>query len=261
MEMNKRITSDTIALINEDKLSPFHLLAYTDKVKQNLLSDGVPQASLDPSRKGFEQDKALTLNPPSICFENSAHEFKEALEGVRRQGAGTVENSEEHILNPYRTAFSGFNKMLEGENELNFDIKFYPDNYLGDGDLLVRSMPIEDVKHKKLVYGFVDVSRCDKVRDISGTSFDDNKAFLVSQSSHSWPGVRLSRFPLFDLKAPQVMGVIGIALEWGATQKHLKISNHSSSEIFVDAEPLDVRNHMSVAVADLTAPRRRLALH
>lgn len=97
--------------------------------------------------------------------------------------------------------------------------------------LLLRTLPILASVRRREIFGEVRLDNWKDAREISGMSCNAARTFLIQYPLNTVM-MRMSRFPLYGIFAPQVHGVIGMALEEpGEADARLVIENYSQTNI------------------------------
>lgn len=144
---------------------------------------------------------------------------------------------------PYRQMFGEVRSMLlpdERKPGLSIDISL--DNLIPRGTVLLRLLPLLENVRRREIFGEIRLDQMPGARDISGMSCNGRRNFLIEYPAGNIM-MRLSRYPLYGIHAPQIAGFIGLSLEDPESPSaRLFIENGSNSELKVtawDADTID----------------------
>ena len=133
-------------------------------------------------------------------------------------------------LDIYKEAFA---EGIFKEEEFIFNIFF--DKMIPGDSIIFRIIPVIKNDHRGKVYGKIDLTNWDGIKDISTMSINpENTAFFIENP----PGnirCRISCFPIYGLHSSKIKGVVSINLFYLINnEKEVIIKNQTSHSIFID---------------------------
>ena len=115
-------------------------------------------------------------------------------------------------------------------------IDIHEDEELPGETVLIRTLPIRVTKDRGEIFGEICFSEWKNAVENSGMSCDPHRNFLIPHPSNTIQ-MRISRFPLYGIVAPQVRGAIGIILlDPDRPNPRLKVENHCPVSLRVGEE-------------------------
>ena len=141
---------------------------------------------------------------------------------------------------PYNQLFDEIARdaLRDSETHPGLSLEIATDAMVHPDTLLVRTMPILASSERRPIYGRLDFTGWEDARDISGMSCHPQKTFLIQYPANH-VGMRISRFPLYGVRAPQVDGVLEFALEEpGTDEAKLLVRNRCRAELSLDGNPI-----------------------
>ena len=140
----------------------------------------------------------------------------------------------------YRELFSEvLNMLLPDERRPGLSVDLWVDNLIPRGTALLRLLPILENVRRREIFGEIRLEQWQNARDISGMSCNAKRNFLIEYPSGNIM-MRLSRYPLYGVHAPQITGFIGLSLEDPEDPAcRLTVENGSTSELQISIRPME----------------------
>jgi len=163
-------------------------------------------------------------------------------QGVHAEVMRTLEQ-----VTPYKQIFSEVRQhLLPDERRPGLSIDVSLDNLIPRGTVLLRLLPILENVRRREIFGEIRLDQMQGARDISGMSCNAKRNFLIEYPAGNIL-MRMSRYPLYGIHAPQIAGFLSLSLEDPESPNaRLFIENGSNSELHItvhegDLEPISTQ--------------------
>lgn len=247
-------------------------------------ADG-PLLLSEPGGARFLEDRLGALNQivpltdqDQLCFRVrlvASPGFRRSLQarlGVSNLSTRLAERTKQVLKHraPYNQLFaeSALACLDSGENKPGLQVEIAADETVPSGNLMIRVFPPPPTDPRTDIFGMIDFSAWPGAQDNSGLSCKPQEKNFLVHFPKGFVGMRISRFPLYGIKASGIRGWIGLTLEEPAGPgARLAVSNRSRDALFLDGEriapeadrefPVGVGNHRLT----LTMGNRAMTIH
>ncbi|MCP4347980.1 MAG: hypothetical protein GY795_20950 [Desulfobacterales bacterium] len=120
-----------------------------------------------------------------------------------------------------------------GNGRKGLSINVFDDILIPNNTCLLRVMPLIDLEPGNKIYGEIDLAEWAEIKNLTGLSFNDRRAFLIEQPKDTI-NIRISCFPLYGLHTKKIKGTIIIELFISDTKRDLSLTNNTMHSIWID---------------------------
>jgi len=209
-------------------------------------------------------DKDLSYRVKAILSGEQIKIFRESSGNIRYEDdirSEVIKVIKEQA--PYSELFAEDAKMAltkRGDSP-GLYMEVIADDAIGHGKGLVRTMPMMVSERRRLIYGEIRMKKWDRAWDNSGMSCNPKKNFFIEYPRGTIM-MRLSRFPVYGIVAPQVNGYISILLESpDGPGKGLLVENQSQTIVRFDNTPIQPGGDASFALRGKLDQALSLEMH